>query len=218
LLGEFAMRKLAGASQNDLADLLTPLADGYEQWLNTQEARIADLAPHLRETANGAIFTARKAAARIRAGIDLLGTDQAACRAFAFVNRAMVLQRQHTTIAALRDEMAYEQARAAVERQGDTTATWRPFQLAFVLLNQHGDLAERTGCTRRHNATVSGLEAVASQPVARLRSPDLIIQDELHLISGALGTTVGLFEAAVPLRRGRLPVLVRRGPAHPHRR
>ena len=64
----------------------------------------------------------------------------------------------------------------------------------------HDSSSDYAGCTLgengRHKAK-GKLPDATVRPATRLRPPDLIVQDELHLITGALGTTVGLFETAV---------------------
>lgn len=65
--------------------------------------------------------------------------------------------------------------------------------------DRHGYVHEDDqGCqVKDMHPAKDGLPKAYVRAVDRLRPPDLIIQDELHLITGALGTTVGLFEAAI---------------------
>ena len=78
----------------------------------------------------------RETLERIRAGIQLLDTDDQAAKAFRFANRAMAMQRVRTIYTqALRQGKKPDLE--AIESQ-PSNYSWRPFQLAFVLLNLPG--------------------------------------------------------------------------------
>lgn len=131
----FDMKLLGETAMGDFASQLTPLLTAYQEWIDAQAKRVAnpkdDLKPYL-DRARENLDECRTALTRMEAGIALLDSQPQAAQAFQFANQAMHQQRIHSIY-------------ARSVRQGGTPSfadidkpearSWRPFQLAFVLLN-----------------------------------------------------------------------------------
>ncbi|MGA5766551.1 DISARM system helicase DrmA [Streptomyces pseudogriseolus] len=133
------MRELSELEPEPLRAALLPLVDGYRSWIVRQLASVDDPASGLdayRFEAEANMRRAARAADRIQAGIDLLRDDPEALAAFRFTNRAMAHQRVHTIAAADRRRSPAQSLEEAVQRADlPQNRSWRPFQLAFLLLN-----------------------------------------------------------------------------------
>jgi hypothetical protein len=124
-------------SPDDLERALQPLVEGYRRWL-VQQAKVADADPEIqryRDVADPAFEEAREVADRLERAIHLLRADGLAREAFRFANQAMANQRIHSEL--VRARLADPSRTVAsllreLDRSG--TRSWRPFQLAFVLL------------------------------------------------------------------------------------
>ena len=137
---ELNMRTLVttAESQNTapLRGALEPIAEAYTAWLAEQEAAVAALPEHLRDTGAEALAEARQVLGQLTEGIDHLLADPEARRCFAFMNRVMADQRVRSQIAAARavdSGLSVEEAEARI-LAGDYPHHWRVFQLAFILM------------------------------------------------------------------------------------
>lgn len=116
---EFSMSALANCpSPVELRKQLLPLVTQYREWIAEQEAELTSLSPERKQVAKTALAKAKVAADRIEGGIEAIKDDDAAFTAFQIANRAM--------------------ARSAQRRLKLDDPQWRPFQLAFILLNVKG--------------------------------------------------------------------------------
>lgn len=132
-----SMDALASASADELRVGLAPLVDGYGTWLEMQRTEAAALPGHLQETADVALWEAQEAHKRLIAGLQHVASNPEALRCFQFMNQVMRDQRIASQVAAERTgdaTMSIGQARHKVTSRGADAASWRPFQLAFILM------------------------------------------------------------------------------------
>lgn len=164
-----AMCALAGEDRVAAVASLRALADGYGAWIGELESRIPTLAEPLRDTGTSQIARCREALDRIRSGIARIESDDAVWRAFRLANLAMLRQRARSQWAAA--------GRPPEGPDEGERHKWRPFQIAFLLLNIDG--------------------------VADGRHPDRVLLDLLWFPTGGGKTEayLGLIAFTIVLRR-----------------
>lgn len=128
---------------------LKSLCDKYEEWINELSKSVSTISD--KDTANRHIDNCKRCLKRMQEGVELLKTNSDVLLAFQLMNRAMLLQQLHynlplqkwvcedgntihlespiTTLPDINNRETW------YDRDNKVYGTWRPFQLAFVLMN-----------------------------------------------------------------------------------
>jgi hypothetical protein len=123
-LGMDELGALAGGA--DASAKLSPLATHYREWIEAQAPKIPASPATRAATGRSLLNNARVAASRIDKGIALLGNAEC-LKAFCLANQAMAT--------------AYRRRFGPIQGKGIESVEppkWRPFQLAFLLMNLPG--------------------------------------------------------------------------------
>ena len=126
------MKVLANLETPKLLDALKLLTTDYESWISEQGQRIKSELGGYEDRAEEALDRCSQVLDRLKDGIETLSKDSNALEAFRFANNAMALQRVKSiqALAQRRGKpVAFDSVDIAKNR------SWRPFQLAFVLMS-----------------------------------------------------------------------------------
>jgi hypothetical protein len=143
-IGPIRMDDLAVDSTGpELVSRLRPILDAYNSWVTARELELGSLPADLDATGRIHLAACREALRRMEAGLRLLEVDTAAREAFRLANRAMASQRLHSLQA-----RAFRRTGVRPTLSDFSPPHWRPFQLAFMLLNLIG-IADRADAERQ---------------------------------------------------------------------
>ena len=111
---DFNAEELSNKSPEEIFSTLIKLPELYESWIKSNEEKVIE--DKYKDTANRLIKNEKKALKRIKNGIKLIKDNDIVYTAFCFANKTMALQNSWG-----KDE--------------NTIFKWRPFQIAFFLMN-----------------------------------------------------------------------------------
>ncbi|WP_404286127.1 DISARM system helicase DrmA [Glutamicibacter arilaitensis] len=134
---ELSMDVLSKATSKALRLGLEPLVAGYGEWIEEQTVTATSLPSHLQEAADVTLSDARQAHKRLQIGLEHIATNADALLCFQFMNKVMRDQRLQSQIAAARAvdaTLSIAAAQEKIQARGRNAASWRPFQLAFILM------------------------------------------------------------------------------------
>jgi hypothetical protein len=116
--------KLGEGTRDEICNSLTGLVNGYKAWIDAERVQLEFVELRLKDTGERHLAACTEAAERMLKGIRLLQSNDIALDAFRFANRAMALQHSWK----------------AKDEHDTAKLTWRPFQIAFVLLSLESTL------------------------------------------------------------------------------
>lgn len=117
---------LTKLNQDELVKTLSKLTESYKQWIDKLSIDRNDIED--KSNANKTIQNCKYSLFRIEQGINTLKTDEKAFQAFWFMNKVMKFQK------AMKD-FSLDQSISIRKHEEKAEFQWRPFQLAFILMN-----------------------------------------------------------------------------------
>ena len=142
-LSMLALSDGAPADDNDvesaILERLSQLCSDYEAWIENQVLQADSLDPTYRAAAKRHMDACRSCLTRMREGAAVLGGgDRLPMLAFRIANKAMLMQQFHSKLNTRTLDSEYPRIPADYHEGQDSTRRWRPFQLAFLLMNVAG--------------------------------------------------------------------------------
>lgn len=130
---DLSMRHFSDDSDESILNTADSLVDAYNDWISSLSSEASGLATVYSSAADANIDACKEAVVRMQSGIAKLREDDQIMTAFKLANKAMLMQRVHSN---LQSTKHYSDESYKVTADYDTRDhIWRPFQLAFILLN-----------------------------------------------------------------------------------